>query len=475
MSDLQLARVRAAVTDGRMANVRFQQEQLFALHKSVLAHRSEIIAVLTADCAATPGEAEIEFASTVAAVRQYYTGLDFDAELADEYRIARGKSSPSRRVGHGVVLLRPTTHTRLFSVISVVGCAIAAGNTVVIESTTTHAIDSLIPPILKALDWEIWTWVEDSISDPEFLSSALIVDQTGQDDTANCIRSRPDLRAIAVVDRAADVESAAQQIIAAHLAYNSGSPHAPELVVVSEWVKKEFLAACLRVGSGVSVDQKHARVDQDAVWKTVAEAEQTGEINLLRAGRLSIVDVNTRACTLLHCRSEGNYLTVLTATSLVDAVLALSVEPEYLVAYHFAPPATGKFWSQQINSHATFVNHIPMNLLVGPALAVNHPSIPLNQRYSIEMLSRPRPEMIERPTDDIAMLEDFHSIGTVKVTELSKHSERPLKGTGQGPGTAIGFFEQGIMVGAAFIVLPVMSAVAYGGWILVRQGMLRYL
>jgi hypothetical protein len=69
----------------------------------------------------------------------------------------------------------------------------------------------------------------------------------------------------------------------------------------------------------------------------------------------------------------------------------------------------------------------------------------------------------------ISDLTDLSDPLSVKLQSLRRREMQPLRETGQGPGTAIGFFEQGIIVGALFIVLPVVSLVGYLGWMLARR------
>lgn len=75
-------------------------------------------------------------------VRQNYEAINFDQSIANEYKIARGENNMKRRVGHGVVVVKPTTHTRFYAITSAVACAIAAGNTFVVEVCfCEHAIE----------------------------------------------------------------------------------------------------------------------------------------------------------------------------------------------------------------------------------------------------------------------------------------------------------------------------------------------
>lgn len=85
------------------------------------------------------------------------------------------------------------------------------------------------------------------------------------------------------------------------------------------------------------------------------------------------------------------------------------------------------------------------------------------------MLSRPRPEIIEPIDGSNIGLEDLSNPMSPRLRLLQQRESQPLRETGQGPGTSIGFFEQGIIVGALFIVLPVVSVVGYTGWVFARK------
>ncbi|RAH84251.1 hypothetical protein BO86DRAFT_397117 [Aspergillus japonicus CBS 114.51] len=466
---IEVARVRAAAKDGRMANVRFQQAQLAALHDSLGAHRADILAAVVADNPrVNPTEAEVEFASALLDVRHAYTSLDLSTALATEYRIARGESSPARRVGFGVVALRPTEHSRLFSIFSVVACALAAGNTVVVQDDTTKAVDRLLPTILRVLDSEIYALVDDLDSHRKVLSTALMVDQTGQLADGPCIRARTDLPCAALVDRTADADYAARQICAARAAYGGGSPHHPRIVVVNEWVKQPFVEALLRhSSSGRDVSRKEIAGKGKQVDMWMEEAERKGEINTIHGEGLTVLDIKAGTHTSQRLMQEGGgspHLLLFTVTGLVDAVLTLD-HRELLVAYLFSTPDVAKYWSQQINSHATFANHIPQSMLLGPALATDQSIIPVDRRYTTWMLSRPRPEMITTIQAGESELRKGHLLAA-----LSKNVNQPLPKTGQGPGTSMGFFEQGIVVGFVFIVIPVVSVTGFSVWTLLTKG-----
>ncbi|PYH68360.1 uncharacterized protein BO88DRAFT_454647 [Aspergillus vadensis CBS 113365] len=464
-SNSRIKRVRAAAIDGRTSNWRFVQSQLKVLHQSLLDSREEILDVVASTPFTTEAEAEVEYYMTIATVSEHYDGINFDQAIDDEYKIARGENNIERRVGYGVVVVRPTSHTRFYSIISAVACAIAAGNTFVVECDEC-AVDGLLPSLFQSLDEELYALSKGPLNDKEVLSTALIIDQTGKKEAANLIRSLPCLRSIAVVDRTADVDKAAEQILSAHLAFSGQSPHAPDLIILNEWVKNTFIDTIIRKTMGLNRDKdlRHIDIKDIEEGKLIEEAESKDEATLIKGEGFYIIDVHQRSSSLATMRGNGQCLTLLTVASLSDAVIAASNTPEYLVAYHFAEPAAGKFLSQQIDSCWSFVNCIPAELLVGPALPHRQDGLSLRLRYTKEMMSKPRPELIESIESFGFELKDFTNPTSSKLQAFRERESQPLRETGQGPGTAIGFFEQGIIVGALFIVLPVISLVGYSGW-----------
>lgn len=140
--------VYGAALDGRTASVRFQQNQLIALHAKLQDLQADACKAILSDRGVTAAEAEVEYATTILAVREYYESIDFDKCVKQEYRIAEGQNSPARRVGFGVLLIRPTEHTRWYSIVATAAAAIAAGNTFAIEVRVDCAIILLSGTIL---------------------------------------------------------------------------------------------------------------------------------------------------------------------------------------------------------------------------------------------------------------------------------------------------------------------------------------
>lgn len=136
-SKSSLDQLHATVIDGRTENIRYRQKEILKLYNTLHENTSTILSSISQDAESVSPkirfESESEYWLAINAVEQQYKALDFDASLKQEYSIARGVDNKGRRAGKGLVVIRPTTHTRFYSVISSLVTAIAAGNCVAVE------------------------------------------------------------------------------------------------------------------------------------------------------------------------------------------------------------------------------------------------------------------------------------------------------------------------------------------------------
>lgn len=128
-----IERLQMSVVDGRAENGRFRQDQLQSLHKTLREEAGQICAALQTDSNSSAAEVETEFYLAMEAVRHFYGTLDFEKDLQEEYSVVSGKDNLRRRVGLGLVVIRPTSHTRLYSVVTPLAASIAAGNCNLLE------------------------------------------------------------------------------------------------------------------------------------------------------------------------------------------------------------------------------------------------------------------------------------------------------------------------------------------------------
>jgi hypothetical protein len=98
---------------------------------------------------------------------------------------------------------------------------------------------------------------------------------------------------------------------------------------------------------------------------------------------------------------------------------------------------------------------------VGPASPVNHPHA-LHPRFTASILSTPRPQFIVPPAP------------LPPSSQLKELALKTLKPTGQRPGHAIGFFEQGILLGLGSTALVVLPLFGWGLFSAMKFGM-RYI
>lgn len=133
-----IERLQISVVDGRPENGRYRQDQLHSLHKALREEADQICTALQASSKSSASEAEAEYYLTMEAVKHFYGTLDFEKDLEEEYNVAHGKDNPKRRLGVGLVVIRPTGHTRLYSIVTPLAAAIAAGNCVILEASPCH-------------------------------------------------------------------------------------------------------------------------------------------------------------------------------------------------------------------------------------------------------------------------------------------------------------------------------------------------
>lgn len=138
-------RLQMSAVDGRAENGRFRQDQLQSLHGALRQEAGRICAALQADSDSSAAEIETEFYLAMEAVRHFYETLDFEKNLKDEYSVKHGKDNVDRRVAVGVVVIRPTSHTRLYSIITPLAAAIAAGNCILLEVRSLFKEFDIIP------------------------------------------------------------------------------------------------------------------------------------------------------------------------------------------------------------------------------------------------------------------------------------------------------------------------------------------
>lgn len=165
------------------------------------------------------------------------------------------------------------------------------------------------------------------------LESVFLVDQQSTQtspSTTNQLLSKVNSRAVAIVDRTANIDEAAKVIVAARFGFSGTSSYAPDLVIVNEFVKQKFFEACTKYASqAFAADTKPSRSTNNAVAATrklVKEAESKRQISAFGSANFQLVDILDRDAGIARSKIVGKCLPVVACRSLMDAVYSQSTE-----------------------------------------------------------------------------------------------------------------------------------------------------
>lgn len=340
----------------------------------------------------------------------------------------------------------------------------------------SNLLRQLLP---SALAVDTFAIASRTIADQDFLSKTFIVQQNGSDipyAKTNQLISLPRSKAIAIVDRTANFQVAAKEIVAARFSFGAGSPYAPDVVLVNEFAKKDFLQAvvaeCVNRGSGVdmngtvSVSSTKNKVNEKIEGLKQANSQLRV---VVQESAFAVVDTPSRLDKIPDEKHFTPVLIVCSVKSLDDAIdlAGKSVSGPYLAAYHFSNLRSAKYLSQFIDVRVAFVNHIPRELLLGPTFPIDHP-IDLAQRYPTSLFELARPVLVRTSTQSALLSAVLQSPDSPMAQQLWKTAVVPLAPMKRSKGGAVGFFEQGFLINAALILTSTIAISTTGAWYLWR-------
>ncbi|KAK8067053.1 hypothetical protein PG997_013800 [Apiospora hydei] len=476
-----IERLQDAVTDGRAENIRYRQNQLQSLHASLREEAGSICSALAKDAQSSAAEVETEYYLAMDAVRHFYDSLNFAEEHEKEYAVTHGKDNATRRLGAGLVVIRPTSHTRFYSIVTPLAAAISAGNCVIVElQDTLLQVDSVLRKLLPAaLDINTFCLTK-TIADSSILETALLVDQTSASSSANTslttqMLSSTTKRTVAIVDRTADIQAAAKAITNARFSFGGTSPYAPDLVLVNEFVKQDFFEACSKYATLAFARESSARKvsgnQSEETRKAVKDAEDRKQVSSFGSNYFKLIDILDRSTPLMDMKISGRYLPIATCSGLVDAIFTQQFENPLLAGYFFADPASAKYLAHHLPCHVSCLNQIPVQLLVGPAAPTAHDADYL-YRYSKGMFSVARPQYVEPLPEAFtkaAGLLARDSKNKITPSAIRALAVKPLKPTGQPKNEQLGFFEAGFLTMASITLFGILPIVGYTTWITSRK------
>lgn len=265
--------------------------------------------------------------------------------------------------------------------------------------------------------------------------------------SANRLASPSDSCTLAIVDRTADVRLAAHELAAASLAFGGSSPYAPDVVLVNEFARKDFLQALVEEtrrimdqnGRNESVEHeltKGQRVTNEI--KSLKKIDPNMRV-IIQEPKLAIVEVVRRHADIVRFKRSMPLLTVYAVKSLDDAIdfVSSANAGPALAAYHFGNDHVGKYLAQFIDARISLVNQIPRELLVGPAHPEGYAVDPL-WRYNVDMFTLPRPTLIRKPATATRLVEIMASTDGKIVRRLLDEALSPMKSMKRKPGGGVG-------------------------------------
>lgn len=334
------------------------------------------------------------------------------------------------------------------------------------------AVTGLLRKILPAaLDADGFAVAFSPIIDTSLLSRAICVLQNGIEamPKINQLTFKPNAYVVAIVDRTADVQLAAREIVFARFSFSGQSPYAPDCVFVNEFIKKDFLQAIKSEWTQLTNDVRSTsggKINISSKIEKRLKSLQTVDSRLqivLQESSLAIADVSSSSAAL-GTKTNLPILKVHGVKSLDDAIDLINKsnnDTPGLAAYHFGNLATGKYLSQFIDSEVSFINHVPRELLIGPAAPSGH-TFDSSTRYPIDLFTVARPAYVHCSETSTNLAKVLEAEGSASAQKLLAEAAKPLAEFKRHPGGGVGFFEQGFLINAGIIVLSTLTVSATG-------------
>lgn len=298
----------------------------------------------------------------------------------------------------------------------------------------------------------------------------------------------PKTKVIAIVDRTADLASAAEQVVTARFAFGGSSPYAPDVVLVNEFIKEEFLEHVLTqsirflagsnaVANGSTSTREAKKSSPVAESLKAFQGSKSWKLNVVTQGDSGAV-VELSNLATLPPKSNQPIFAISSITSLEHAISLIDEDSDaqetLLAAYHFGTPSTGKYLSQYVNADASFVNHVPFRLLLGPAAPL-HYAIDVEKRYTVAHFTRSSPTYIKSPASQASLAKIVVSKSSRKAAaDLLANASLEIKEKKRATWIAIGYFEQGIFIGLGLYGIPLLACIGTTIFFGVRAGLRRW-
>ena len=158
-----------------------------------------------------------------------------------------------------------------------------------------------------ALDRDTFAIVDQHVADESFLAESLqVIQDSSISPSAGGARTliSPSLgQILAVVDRTADLNRAAESLVRSRFSFGGKAVYAPDIVLVNEFVKKPFLEAAMRHAAAYTSPTTNGTTNGSADTKEIADANEslrslatsTSSANIVSlAAKGAILDITSR-------------------------------------------------------------------------------------------------------------------------------------------------------------------------------------
>lgn len=490
-------RILDAAIEGQARSPRHIQNELSRLHAALVKDGLEIRSALKTESKHSTAEVEIQYALALETVARCFAESNLEKALHAEFSLSRGENAQSRRTAYPVAYIVPSSYNFVYSCVTAVATAISAGCCIILEASsplaptrsslltrlqlpkTLSRATNLVQNLLSStLDRDTFA-VADKRIELETLPKNVVRVFGSPEPGLQALRGNlvpPSGRSIAIVDRTADMHDAASAVLRARFSFGGKSPIAPDLVLVNEFRVKEFCSSVAELTSKYFAAQIETngtvstRPTERARTARVSshELDQAGAEVLLSGSSGSVVRVNDRKSKLLRKRIQDPLLVIHPVRSIDDAIdLANADGDERLsAAFAFGTPEVVKYISQFVDAHLCCANKIPVELLVGPATPTGF-ATSLEGCYTKEMFSVPSPTFVKYD-GKTCRLQNVLDGNDLKATNgLRREAEALNTAVNQPAGHAIGFFEQGILLGLGMVLTSIVA----GNVVLWRYGL----
>lgn len=301
-----------------------------------------------------------------------------------------------------------------------------------------------------------------------------------------------DGRVLAVVDRSADLASAARDLVAARFAFGGTSPYAPDIILVNEFAKREFLrhvlgycipflaaspATPVAEGSTPSASARAKAGRIAGALQALTDAPQWSLSIVAKGDNGVVVEcASTRATHVpLPPKVKAPILCVAAVSSLDHAIdmLASDSDAPLTAAYYFAAPAHAKYLAQFIHANISFINSIPSALLLGPVGPAHH-AVDVARRYAKRHFVQGRPVAVTAAAVTAPWQVMVGGESTRAAERLLDEATREIREKKRAEWIAIGFFEQGILIGLGVFGVPLLTCLGASLFFGVRAGMRKW-